>query len=125
MSNTNQSINQRKDRNVILKVAAAKLKESGFGVCEQFTKENGDRKNELWPIFKREQQLGRKVKFTTDKLIVDGLQMYPSTMPRKFQLDTQNQSNNLNSIPSDANCNILDAVFDQRRSDRNGGNNTT
>jgi hypothetical protein len=117
---------RHKDRNEILTAAArsAKLKGSGFGVYEQLPKEIGDRRKELWPIFKREQRLGRRVKFTTDKLIVDGRRIYPSTMPRKFHLDTQNQSNNHNSIPYDANRNVLDAVFDQRRSDRNGGNNT-
>ena len=117
---------RHKDRNEILTAAArsAKLKGSGFGVYEQLPKEIGDRRKELWPIFKREQRLGRRVKFTTDKLIVDGRRIYPSTMPRKFHLETQNQSNNHNSIPYDANRNVLDAVFDQRRSDRNGGNNT-
>ena len=65
---------KHKDRNEILTAAAraATLKGSGFGVYEQLPKEIGDRRKELWPIFMREQRLGRRVKYTTGKLIVDG-----------------------------------------------------
>ena len=78
---------KRKDRNRVLKTATEKLKNTGFGVYEQYPKEIGDRRSELWPIFKRESRLEKNVKFNADKLIVDGRRIFPPSMPRKLPID--------------------------------------
>lgn len=90
---------RRKDRNMILQKAFDKreeLKATGLGVYEQLPKEIGDRRNELFPIFKREQRNRRDVKFSGDRLIVDGRRIYPSSLRRKLpihsEMNTTNQS---------------------------------
>ncbi|CAC5378888.1 unnamed protein product [Mytilus coruscus] len=70
---------KRKDRNLVLKAARSKLKESEFKVHEQFPPEIIARRNELWSAFRHHQQQEDTVKFYDGKLIVNGRRIYPST----------------------------------------------
>ncbi|CAG2215178.1 unnamed protein product [Mytilus edulis] len=66
----------QKDRNTVLRAAPAKLKET-FSVFEQYPYEMVERRNVLWPIFKREQRLGNHACLKEDKLYVNGHRIYP------------------------------------------------
>ena len=76
----------RKDRNLVLKAARDKLKNTEYKVSEQYPPEIVSRRNELWPAFRYHQQNERdNVKFYDDKLIVNGQRLYPSSyrLPRE------------------------------------------
>ncbi|VDI33760.1 Hypothetical predicted protein [Mytilus galloprovincialis] len=61
---------RRKDRDRVLKAARDNLKDTQYSIYEQFPNEIMERRNILWPIFKREQRAGRRVRFKEDKLYV-------------------------------------------------------
>lgn len=87
---------RRKDRDRVLKAAPGKLKDSPYSVYEQFPNEIMERRNILWPVFKREQRMGKKVKFKEDKLYVNGQRIYPEdvqqmrTQGHQYSRDTFN-----------------------------------
>ncbi|VDH97469.1 Hypothetical predicted protein [Mytilus galloprovincialis] len=79
---------RRKDRDRVLKAARDNLKDTHYSIYEQFPNEIMERRNILWPIFKREQRAGRRVRFKEDKLYVDGRRIFPQ--------DVTNQNNRQN-----------------------------
>ncbi|CAG2221991.1 unnamed protein product [Mytilus edulis] len=79
---------RRKDRDRVLKAARDNLKDTQYSIYEQFPNEIMERRNILWPIFKREQRAGRRVRFKEDKLYVDGRRIFPQ--------DVTNQNNRQN-----------------------------
>ncbi|CAC5370827.1 unnamed protein product [Mytilus coruscus] len=68
---------RRKDRDRVLKAARNNLRDTHYSIYEQFPTEIMERRNILWPIFKREQRAGRRVQFKEDKLYVDGRMIFP------------------------------------------------
>ncbi|CAC5391819.1 unnamed protein product [Mytilus coruscus] len=82
---------RRKDRDQVLKAAPGKLKDSPYNVYEQFPNEFMERRNILWPVFKREQRMGKNVKFKEDKLYVNGQRIYPEDVQ---QMRTQGHQYN-------------------------------
>ncbi|CAC5398495.1 unnamed protein product [Mytilus coruscus] len=76
---------RRKNRDRVLKAAPGKLKESPYSVYEQFPNEIMERRNILWPVFKREQRMGKNVKFKEDKLYVNGQRIFPLRMCSKCE----------------------------------------
>ncbi|CAG2247635.1 unnamed protein product [Mytilus edulis] len=81
---------RRKDRDRVLKAARDNLKDTHYSIYEQFPNEIMERRNILWPIFKREQRAGRRVRFKEDKLYVDGRRIFPQDVT--YQNNRQNHS---------------------------------
>ncbi|CAC5398968.1 unnamed protein product [Mytilus coruscus] len=77
---------RRKDRDRVLKAAPGKLKDSPYSVYEQFPNEIMERRNIFLPVLKREQRMGKNVKFKEDKLYVNGQRIYPEDV---LQMRTQ------------------------------------
>ena len=93
---------KRKDRNRILKIANDKrevMKAQQRGIYEQLPKEIGDRRSELFPVFLREQRLKSDVKFSGDKLIVNGRRIYPSSLRQKLPVPDFDQPTIPNAPP--------------------------
>ncbi|CAG2248801.1 unnamed protein product [Mytilus edulis] len=88
----------RKDRNKVLRAAPAKLKETSFSVFEQYPYEMVERRNVLWPIFKREQRLGNHARLKEDKLYVNGHRIYPEDV-----IEAQKNASNVPNNPSQDN----------------------
>ncbi|CAC5401778.1 unnamed protein product [Mytilus coruscus] len=86
----------RKDRNKVLRTALAKLKDRSFSVFEQYPYEMVERRNILWPIFKREQRLGNHARLKEDKLYVNGHRIYPEDVI-EAQKNAPNVPNNHSS----------------------------
>ena len=76
---------RRKDRDMVLQKASTVLKNTDFSVFEQLPRGIVERRNELWPLFKEQQRLGKNVKFKGDILVVDGWPVHPNRAPRKRQ----------------------------------------
>ena len=55
-----------------VRMSAKNLKDTSFGLGEQFPKEIQDRRKPLVPIWKRAKQQGKKANFVRDKLYIDG-----------------------------------------------------
>ena len=82
---------RRKDRDFILENAPKTLQTTNYSVYEQLPKELMERRNELWPIYKREKRLGNKCKFRGDVLIVNGIPVYPSSKKQPRRNPSQQQ----------------------------------
>ena len=77
---------RRKDRDMVLKSAPGKLKDTRYSVYEQFPTEIMERRNILWPVFKREQRMGSNVRFKGDKLFVNGRRIFPDDVINNEQI---------------------------------------
>lgn len=65
-----------KERETVRK-AARELRDTGFGISEQFPKEINDRRKTLWPFFQEARRQGKKAFFRRDRLFVDGVEFFP------------------------------------------------
>ena len=82
---------RRKDRNQVLRAAPLMLRDTSYSVYEQFPHEIIERRSILYPVFKREQRLGKTVRFREDKLFVNGQRVYPEDV-----MQTRNYENRPN-----------------------------
>ncbi|VDI28479.1 Hypothetical predicted protein [Mytilus galloprovincialis] len=67
-----------KDRELV-RSFARNLKDTKFGVNEQFPKEVNDRRKLLWPYYKEAKKQGQKTHFKRDKLFINGKEIGPPT----------------------------------------------
>jgi len=81
---------RRKDKDVVLKAAHIKLRETPFSIYEQYPNEIMERRNILWPIFKREQRRGSHVRLKEDKLYANGQRIYPEDVVQSQQIYVPN-----------------------------------
>lgn len=81
---------KRKDKDRVLKAAPIKLRETPFSIYEQYPNEIMERRNILWPIFKREQRRGSHVRLKEDKLYVNGQRIYPEDVVQSQQVYVPN-----------------------------------
>lgn len=65
-----------KERETVRK-AARELRDTGFGISEQFPKEINDRRKTLWPFFQEARRQGKKAFFRRDRLFVDRVEFFP------------------------------------------------
>ncbi|VDI82834.1 Hypothetical predicted protein, partial [Mytilus galloprovincialis] len=114
----------RKDRNKVLRAAPAKLKETSFSVFEQYPYEMVERRNVLWPIFKREQRLGNDARLKEDKLYVNGHRIYPEDVieaqKNASASNVPNNSSQDNMYPSQQGSQFLREHFGSRDESRAG-----
>lgn len=108
----------RKDRNKVLRAAPAKLKETSFRVFEQYPYEMVERRNVLWPIYKREQRLGNDARLKEDKLYVNGHRIYPEDVieaqKNASASNVPNNSSQDNMYPSQQGIQFLREHFGSR-----------
>ncbi|CAC5398032.1 unnamed protein product [Mytilus coruscus] len=65
-----------KEREFVRK-AARELRNTGFGISEQFPKEINDRRKTLWPFFQEARRQSKKAFFRRDRLFIDGVEFFP------------------------------------------------
>ncbi|VDI24836.1 Hypothetical predicted protein [Mytilus galloprovincialis] len=58
--------------------AARELRDTHFGISEQFPKEVNDKRKELWPHFQEARRQRKKAFFKRDRLFIDGVEYCPS-----------------------------------------------
>ncbi|CAC5363079.1 unnamed protein product [Mytilus coruscus] len=92
---------RRKDRDLVLQRAPATLKDTSYRVNEQLPMEIIERRNELWPIYKRGKRLGNECKFKGDVLYVNNVAVYPSSKRpvNRRQMRTQNSAPHIVNQP--------------------------
>ena len=78
-----------KDRELV-RSFARNLKDTKFGVNEQFPKEVNDRRKLLWPYYKEAKKQGQKTHFKRDKLFINGKEIGPPT-DRHMETDKRHQ----------------------------------
>jgi hypothetical protein len=61
-----------------IRLSSKNLKETRYGIQEQFPKEIKERRNALIPLWKRARSENKKAVLITDKLFVDGRRVYPT-----------------------------------------------
>ena len=66
-----------KEREFVRK-AARELRDTHFGISEQFPKEVNDKRKELWPHFQEARRQRKKAFFKRDRLFIDGVEYCPS-----------------------------------------------
>ncbi|CAC5420788.1 unnamed protein product [Mytilus coruscus] len=66
-----------KEREFVRK-AAKELRETHFGINEQFPKEVNDKRKELWPHFQEARRQREKAFFKRDSLFIEGVEYCPS-----------------------------------------------
>ncbi|CAC5411797.1 unnamed protein product [Mytilus coruscus] len=69
--------NKRWLKREFVRKAARKLRDTGFGISEQFPKEINDRRKTLWPFFHKARRKGKKAFFRRDRLFIDGVEFFP------------------------------------------------
>ena len=74
-----------KDREAVRRAAAGALKDTSFGVNEQFPKEINDRRKVLYPHFKAAKRAGHRVSLNVDRLYIDGAEFIPPEVWRPMQ----------------------------------------
>ncbi|XP_055997905.1 uncharacterized protein LOC130047288 [Ostrea edulis] len=60
-----------------IRLSSKNLKDTRYGIQEQFPKEIKERRNALIPLWKRARSENKKAVLITDKLFVDGRRVYP------------------------------------------------
>ncbi|CAC5372882.1 unnamed protein product [Mytilus coruscus] len=58
-------------------ITARELRDTGFGISEQFPKEINDRRKTLWPFFQEARRQSKKAFFRRDRLFIDGVEFFP------------------------------------------------
>ncbi|CAC5392434.1 unnamed protein product [Mytilus coruscus] len=81
--------------------AAKELRETHFGISEQFPKEVNDKRKELWPHFQETRRQRKKAFFKRDRLFIEGVEYCPSKKDDEKRDDyvprrQYNQQDNLN-----------------------------
>ena len=86
-----------KDREMV-RSAAKELKDTKFGVNEQFPKEINDRRRALWSYYKEAKNQKKRAYFKRDKLFIEGTEFIPPQQPWDMQTgDNGAQSDEENS----------------------------